>query len=71
MLSDILINYRTVISFGHKNVEFILDRYGKLLDRPHEAGVKQAHVQGLFFGYSQSIRLVFIAFVFYVAAIFL
>jgi len=36
---------------------------------PHKAGIKRAHISGLFFGYSQSIRFVFIAFVFYIAAI--
>lgn len=70
LLSDIVINYRTIISFGPKNVEYILARYGELLEIPHEAGVKKAHYSGLFFGYSQSIRFVFIAFVFYVAFIF-
>jgi ABC-type multidrug transport system fused ATPase/permease subunit len=67
LLSDIVINYRTIISFGPKSVDFILGRYGELLIIPHESGVKRAHVSGLFFGYSQSIRFIFIAFVFYVA----
>jgi hypothetical protein len=38
---------------------------------PHEAGIKKAHISGLFFGYSQSIRFVFIAFIFYVASVFI
>jgi ABC-type multidrug transport system fused ATPase/permease subunit len=70
LLSDIIINYRTVIAFGDKNVEFILDRYNDLLLIPHKAGIKRAHISGLFFGYSQSIRFAFIAFVFYIAAVF-
>ena len=37
---------------------------------PREAGIKKAHISGLFFGYSQGIRFVFIAMVFYVAAEF-
>lgn len=52
-------------------MDFILSRYGELLVIPHEAGVKKAHISGLFFGYSQSIRFVFIAFVFFVAAVFI
>ena len=52
-------------------MEFILSRYSELLVIPHEAGIKKAHISGLFFGYSQSIRFVFIAFVFYVAAVFI
>ena len=70
LLSDIIINYRTVISFGDKNVQFILDRYCDLLIIPHKAGVKRSHISGLFFGYSQSIRFAFIGFVFYIAAVF-
>jgi ATP-binding cassette subfamily B (MDR/TAP) protein 1 len=70
LLSDIVINYRTIISFGPKNVEFILSQYGELLEIPHDSNVKKAHFSGLFFGYSQSIRFVFIAFVFYVAYVF-
>jgi ABC-type transport system involved in Fe-S cluster assembly fused permease/ATPase subunit len=52
LLSDIIINYRTVISFGDKNMQFILKRYGELLIIPHSAGIKRAHISGLFFGYS-------------------
>ena len=37
---------------------------------PREAGIKKAHISGLFFAYSQGIRFVFIALVFYIAAVF-
>lgn len=37
---------------------------------PHKTNIKTAHVSGLFFGYSQSIRFVYIGFVFFVAAVF-
>lgn len=60
-----------MISFGTKNVDMILDRYAQLLVVPREAGIKKAHISGLFFGYSQGIRFVFIALVFYVAAVFI
>jgi len=70
LLSDIIMNYRTVIAFGPKNVDMILERYAELLVVPREAGIKKAHISGLFFGYSQGIRFVFIAMVFYVAAVF-
>lgn len=69
LLSDIILNYRTVISFGQKNVDMILNRYGQLLVVPREAGIKRAHISGLFFGYSQSIRFVFVAIVFYIASV--
>ena len=52
VISDIILNYRTVIAFGPKNVDMILDRYAALLVVPREAGIKKAHISGLFFGYS-------------------
>lgn len=52
LLSDLIINYRTVISFGDKNLQFVLNKYGELLVVPHKAGIKRAHISGLFFGYS-------------------
>lgn len=70
LLSDIILNYRTVIAFGPKNVDMILERYSALLVIPREAGIKKAHISGLFFGYSQGIRFIFIGFVFYIAAVF-
>ena len=48
----------------------IIDRYAQLLVVPREAGIKKAHISGLFFGYSQGIRFVFVALVFYIAAVF-
>lgn len=69
-MNDLILNYRTVISFGDKNVDFILNRYYRLLQIPHQTNVKKAHISGLFFGYSQSIRFIFIGFVFFVAALF-
>lgn len=51
-------------------MQFILDRYNDLLVIPHSAGIKRAHISGLFFAYSQAIRFAFVAFIFYVAAVF-
>jgi ATP-binding cassette subfamily B (MDR/TAP) protein 1 len=70
LLNDLIMNYRTVIAFGQKNVDSMLDRYNKLLVIPHQTNIKRAHISGLFFGYSQAIRFVFIGFVFFVAALF-
>lgn len=70
LLNDLIMNYRTVISFGEKNVQFMLTRYYELLAVPHQTNIKRAHISGLFFGYSQAIRFVFIGFVFFVAALF-
>lgn len=35
LLSDIIMNYRTIISLGEKNVDFILEKYYKLLEEPN------------------------------------
>ena len=70
LLSNIIMNYRTVIGFGEKNVDYILDRYAEFLVFPTRAGIKKAHMGGLAFGYANSIRLVYIAFIFYMASIF-
>jgi len=64
-------NYRTVISFGEKNVDFILEKYYKLLEGPRKQGIKRAHVSGIFYGYSQSVRFVFVALSFYLAILIL
>lgn len=70
LLNDIILNYRTVIALGDKNVEHMLGKYSELLMIPYKTNIKKAHVSGLFFGYSQSIRFIYIGFVFFVAAVF-
>lgn len=69
LLSDILINYRTVIGFGDKNVDYLLEKFDSLLEEPRISGIKQAHYSGFFYGYSQCIRFLFIGIVFYIAAV--
>ena len=64
-------NYRTVISFGEKNVDYLLTNYDNLLDIPKRRGVKNAHIRGFLFGYSQFIRFAFVGFIFYIAALFI
>eukprot|EP00347_Sterkiella_histriomuscorum_P020418 403337881 len=71
LLSDMLINYKTVISFGEKNVEFVMDRFDSLLEEPNRVGIRNAHFSGFWFGYSKCVRFFFQAFVFYVASIFI
>jgi ATP-binding cassette, subfamily B (MDR/TAP), member 1 len=34
LLSDILINYRTVIGFGEKNVDYLLEKFDSMLEEP-------------------------------------
>jgi hypothetical protein len=44
LLSDLVLNYKTIITFGEKNVNLLLFRYSELLIIPHKAGVKRAHI---------------------------
>ena len=62
-------NYRTIVSFGEKNIDFLLKKYNDLLLIPNRKGVVKAHISGLFFGYSQFIRFAFVGLVFWIAAI--
>jgi ABC-type multidrug transport system fused ATPase/permease subunit len=40
LLSDILINYRTVIGFGDKNIDYLLEKFDLLLEEPKMSGIK-------------------------------
>ena len=71
LLSDIIMNYRTVIGFGSKNVDYLLGNFDALLDAPNRMGIKNAHLSGFYFGYSQCVRFVFIGIVFLIAAEFI
>lgn len=71
LLSDMIMNYRTVISFGDKNINKVMDKYEKLLEEPNRIGVRNAHIAGFYFGYSQMIRFIFVGFVFYIGSIFI
>lgn len=64
-------NYRTIISFGEKNIDFLMNKYNSLLEEPLWVGVRNAHLSGVLFGYSQFIRFAFTAFIFYIASIFI
>lgn len=52
LLSDMLMNYRTVISFGQKNVEMMITKYSDLLEEPRRKSIRGAHLAGFFFGFS-------------------
>jgi ABC-type multidrug transport system fused ATPase/permease subunit len=69
LLSDILLNYRTVVGFGEKNVKFLLQKFDELLYEPNMVGIRTGHLDGFWFGYSQCIRFVFIGVVFYICSI--
>jgi hypothetical protein len=52
LLSDVVINYKTVISFGENNVEAIFSKFSYLMQDPLAKKVHNAHVAGFFYGYS-------------------
>ena len=71
LISEVLLNYRTVISFGEKNITHLVKKYDSYLTHPNELAVKNAHYAGVLFGYSQGVRFIFCGVVFYVAAVFI
>lgn len=70
LLSDVIMNYRTVISFGDKNIRYLINKYEALLEGPNKENIRSAHKAGGWFAYSTIIRFVYIAIAFYVASIF-
>ena len=64
-------NYRTVIGFGQKNVDYLLDIFDNLLATPNMDGIKEGHINGFWFGYSMCIRFIFVGVVFYISAVFI
>jgi ATP-binding cassette, subfamily B (MDR/TAP), member 1 len=71
LLSDVILNYRTIISFGQDNVNTIMDKYESLLEGPANLRVRYAHIAGVAFGYSLCVRLVYIGIVFFVGSKFI
>ncbi|CDW90801.1 abc transporter family protein [Stylonychia lemnae] len=71
LLSDIIINYKTVVSLGEKNVNYLVQKYQDLLEEPKRMDIKHAHISGIIYGYSQCIRFLFIAFIFYLSSVFI
>lgn len=47
-----VINYKTVNSFGEKNVDLIFDKFAVLMEEPLNKRIKNAHVAGFAHGYS-------------------
>lgn len=69
LLSDVILNYRTVISFGEKNIDALIHKYESLLKEPAEKRIRTSHIAGFFFGYSQAARMVFIGIIFYLGTV--
>lgn len=69
LASDSISNYRTVASFGI--TDLILEEYKNLNAGPYNAGMKQAHISGFIFGYSQFITNISFAILFFCGTYFM
>jgi len=65
LLSELIINYKTVISLGQPNIEFIVKKFEGYLEGPQLRRIKNQHAAGVLFGYSQASRMMFIGFIFW------
>lgn len=71
LLSDVIINYRTVISFGQKNVDSICEKFEQLLEGPMQDVIKKSNKAGAYYGLGQSGRTIYISLVFIINIEFL
>lgn len=71
LLSDIILNYRTVVSFGDKNINHLINKFADHLLGPNKDSIASAHLTGFFFGYSSFARYNYLAFVFYICGLFI
>ncbi|CDW74227.1 abc transporter [Stylonychia lemnae] len=70
LISEVLTNYKTVISLGPKNIEFIIGKYNDLLNEPKQGAIQISHFSGTMYGYSHSVRFLFLSFMFAMMAMY-
>ena len=63
-------NYQTVISFGEENVEEIIKKYETLLNEQASVRIINAHLIGLAYGYTISVRFFYLGVIFLIGASF-
>ena len=61
VISDIIMNYRTVISFGQKSVDKIIGKYNNLAKGPLDRSQKRSFWAGAANGWGQGARITFVA----------
>lgn len=69
LLSDMVINHKTVCSFGEDNIDLIFSKYSDLMSEPLNRAVKNAHFNGGAHGYSSCARMLFMGIIFYIGSI--
>lgn len=57
-----------MIGFGQKNINVVVHRFQQLLEEPSRKKVKNAHLGGFFFGYSNCARMLFLGIVFLIGS---
>ena len=62
-------NYKTVFSFGEDNIGAVIDKFSFLMQAPLNKRIRDSKVAAVFFGYSISARLIFMAFVYYLGTV--
>lgn len=68
LLSDSIMNYKTVMSFGQKNINYLIERFNEHLVSPSQQRIKNAHKSGILFGYSQASRVIFVGLAFWIGS---
>ena len=71
LLSDVIINYRTIISLGQDNVDKVQEKYQTLLVGPMDDVIKKANKAGAYYGLGISGRTLYLSVVFLLAIEFL
>jgi ABC-type multidrug transport system fused ATPase/permease subunit len=69
LLSDVILNYKTVFSFGDQNTERIFEKFRILMETPLNKKINDCHMNGFAFGYSSAVRIIFTGIVFYLGTI--
>jgi hypothetical protein len=69
LLSDIMQNYKIIMSFGSSNIDWVVDRYHGLLETPRRESTHKAMIVSAALGYSMFIRFVYAALVFYIGGV--
>lgn len=67
LLSDVIINYRTVIGFGQRNVDQINSNFNQLIEEPLNEHAKAHNKTGMYYGFGACGRSLYIGILFTVA----
>lgn len=71
LLSDVVINYRTVISLGQKNVDQLTGKFVELLTGPMEDVISKSNTAALYYALGVAGRTIYISLVFVLGIEFL